>query len=313
MSNQIIHLSQTPQISLQERFRGMILGIAVGDALGAPVEMKSTRRIRKMFKGPIKDLHPCRGQKEAGWTTDDTALSVCMAESLAEHGSYDPENAFSYYLHWFFLDGKGMGSNTKFVFKSADEGMDPRLAAELFSYLRPGRAVSNGGLMRTAPLGAFYHTDPVQMEQASRIDASMTHYDSLSAEACVAYNFILKDLLEGKEPSFQSDVPVVEASLKASKSVARDLITNGRGMVLVSLAGAAWAAREAKDLEHGIIEVVNWGGDADSNAAIAGGLLGAKFGPDSIPKRWLDKLQEREYFVELADRLFQAHQSFQAS
>jgi ADP-ribosyl-[dinitrogen reductase] hydrolase len=283
----------------------MMLGIACGDALGAPVEMKSARKIRRLHKGVLRDLKACRG-KEKGLTTDDTALSVCMAESLLASDGYNPQSAFEHYLHWFFLDGHGMGSNTKFVFQSADSGGDPREAAELFSHLRPNRAVSNGGLMRTGPLGAWYLNDTQNMETYTRLDASLTHHHPLSAHACVAYNRLLAEIMHEEALGSSHEIPVVEASLRSRRNVARDLVANGKGMVLVSLAAASWAAREASSLEAGIVEVVNWGGDADSNGAIAGGLLGAKFGIGAVPKRWMDDLQETDYFIELADRLYES-------
>jgi ADP-ribosyl-[dinitrogen reductase] hydrolase len=293
-------------LSFQDRVRGMMLGLAIGDALGAPIEGRSARKIRKTYKGRLTEIVESRG-RDAGYTTDDTALTVALAESMLAVGGYDPVAAMDYYLHWFFLDGHGMGTNTKFVFKAADEGLDPAEAAEMFTYLRPERVVSNGALMRCSPIAAWYSESPQNADQAVTADAQMTHYSPISSESCVTYNRGLIDLLNGRnEVAFSSPIPVVHAAANAPGRVTRDLVTQGKGMVLVALAASTWAVRSERDFEDVMVELVNWGGDADTNGAIAGALLGAKHGPDAIPERWISKLVEREYFIELADRLVAA-------
>lgn len=293
-------------LSFQDRVRGMMLGLAIGDALGAPIEGRSARRIRKTYKGRLTEMMATRS-RDAGYTTDDTALTVALAESILEQGEYQPGSAMEYYLHWFFADGHGMGTNTKFVFKAADEGLDPAEAAEMFTYLRPERVVSNGALMRCSPIAAWYAADPASADQAVIADAHMTHHNPISSESCVSYNRGLMDILNGGDQvAFSSPVPVVHAAANAPRGVARDLATQGKGMVLVALAASTWAVRSGRDFEDAMVELINWGGDADTNGAIAGALLGAKYGPDAIPERWTDKLVERDYFVDLADRLVAA-------
>lgn len=293
-------------VNLENKIRGSVIALASGDALGAPVEMKSARRIRKRYPNGLRDFKKSRHFPSVGYTTDDTALSVCMAEALIAKGEYDQEVAFEHYLHWFNLDGTGMGSNTKFVFKSAEGGKDPAVAAQIFREMRPERAVSNGSLMRMAPLAIRYRDNLQKLELFTKQDSMSTHASHVAAEACWVYNQILVKLLKGEDPeSVTSDMPVVQAILTADKSTVKSMVASGRGMVLVSLAAAVWAIRSGLSLEEALIKIVSWGGDTDSHAAIAGALLGAKYGLEKVPDRWFDKLVDRDYFLELATQLEQ--------
>ncbi len=288
-----------------DRARGCLLGLAVGDALGGPVEWLSAEEIERKHAGPLREL------VGGGWldlrpgqVTDDTDMALALARSLDEAGGYDSDVAMRHYLAWFDTNPPDVGNTIGAVLGQIKRGVPAAEAALRVHDSSGGKSAGNGSLMRCAPLAVRFQADPLALLDAAAADSGLTHHDPLAAEACVFLTTMLaariagRTLLEApaRDPrlieALNSDPP--DAARRACKEV---------GFVLTALAVARCADKRAYDFESGLTWAVNLGGDADTNGAVAGALLGARFGVQAIPARWLERLEPRQELVRLADAL----------
>src|SRR6185436_12940007 len=163
----------------------------------------------------------------------------------------------------------------------------------------------NGSLMRTAPIGIRYRGDRSELERCTRADSSMTHHDTLAADACVFLNLTLAALLDGRKlPRPESAAAeTAMAATTAGEDDLLDAVQRRTGYVLTALRVGYAAAFGRDSFEEAVVFAANLGGDADTNAAVAGALAGARFGADAIPQRWLEPLLARDHISGLAVRL----------
>ncbi len=304
-----------PEITddLQDRFRATLLGLAVGDALGAPLEFMHAREIAERF-GTVRDMIGGGWLNVApGEVTDDTQMMLCLAESLAQRSTFDPDDVVSKFIIWFDTHPKDMGNTTQAVLTLIKNEANWRSAARKAHDLLEGKSAGNGSLMRVAPIGLLFHQNENLLIEASFTSSKLTHWDDLAAESCVAFNLILADLLHGFGPD-EAIQNAVDKMLPRNEEVAETL-ENVRdkdfeelaptGFVLDTLEAALWHLLHAETFENALIRAVNMGGDADTIGAVTGALAGAYFGLGAIPARWLETLQDREIIEELADRLYE--------
>jgi ADP-ribosyl-[dinitrogen reductase] hydrolase len=177
----------------------------------------------------------------------------------------------------------------------------------------PG-AAGNGSLMRAAPTGLLRHPADPRLATESAAISALTHADTRCTNACIAFNAALSVLVH--------DGPDVDAALDAAhracadgdervETLIRGVIHRAPplhqddpiGYVLLCLERALLSLRDAASFESGLIDVVNLGGDTDTNGAVAGALLGARFGPDGIPERWRRALRKLRPVYAAMDRL----------
>lgn len=295
---------------------GALFGVAVGDALGGPVEFMSPEDIIRrhvcvsdMIGGGWLSLAP-------GEVTDDTQMTLCVAEGIAESPT-DPIAAIGRrFIQWASSGPKDIGGACASSIGNAKRlgGTSPTAemwerAGEL-TQKQGGRPVEgNGALMRTVYPGLFY-PDHYQAELwASRI-GKMTHAGPRSSEACILYTRMvnLSTASESRPQDAQSvrdflaehcrAVPEYDAAVKAS------IVTPASGGYVVdSLRIAVGSIATTGTFEEAVIEAVNLGRDADTNGAITGGLAGAWYGYDAIPEAWIEALapEVRETLNRLAD------------
>jgi ADP-ribosyl-[dinitrogen reductase] hydrolase len=295
---------------LIDRARGALLGLAVGDALGGPLEFLSPVEIHSRHGGPVDDyvgggwlaLKPGHG-------TDDTAMALALARSAATTIGYDPGRALAAYLDWFRTGPPDVGHTIRAALEDALVGISTAEATEAFQR-RTGKSAGNGSLMRVAPIALRHLEDPARRAVAARADSKLTHYDDHAAEACVWLCDVIATLLAGAPPAEL----MPPGSLESHWVIAREdalLEANGAraGYVGTALGIASVALRTFNSFEEGLVWAVNLGGDADTNGAVAGALLGARFGKSAIPERWLERLAVREEATALAERLVSLAQS----
>ncbi|MBI2893889.1 MAG: ADP-ribosylglycohydrolase family protein [Deltaproteobacteria bacterium] len=312
-----------------DRARGALLGLAVGDALGTTLEFErpvapafpnfATGPHREVTGGGPFELRP-------GQVTDDTQMACCLAASLREHRRFVQSDVARRYAEWWPL-AFDVGSQTEAALSSVSK--DANEAGRAVWLARGRQAAGNGSLMRTAPIGVFFAGDPTARLLASLADSAITHYDPRCQLACAALNAALSaalggasardariragaelepaaDLATSRRPDDTDQIRAAAASLRSDLEAADrddpelygpDLhLHRHEGFVRVAFRLAFWEAVHAPTFEAGLIDVVNRGGDADTNGAIAGSLLGALHGEPSIPERWrrtvLDALQD---------------------
>lgn len=299
-----------------ERFRGCLLGLAVGDALGTTLEFKppgTFKPITDMVGGGPFHLRP-------GQWTDDTSMALCLAESLVECRGFNPKDQMERYIQWW---REGYLSSTGTCF---DIGNTTRTA--LAAFLKTGnpysgptepRTAGNGSLMRLAPVPMFYADNPCEAIEKSGESSRTTHGAKVCVDACRYFGGLIAGALSGttKEellsncyapiPGYWKEhtlVPEIEDIARGSYNEKNPPEIRGTGYVVQSLEAALWAFYKSKTFKEGCLIAVNLGDDADTTGAIYGQLAGAYYGEEGIPQKWLSGLVLRKLILSFADHLF---------
>jgi ADP-ribosyl-[dinitrogen reductase] hydrolase len=297
----------------KDRFRGCLVGLAVGDALGAAAEFMTEEAVRATY-GQLTDYVSTRWWR-AGEYTDDTSMALCIAESLAEHVDVNLEDIADRFIRWMLTDGRGIGNQTAAVLSRAQAGEDCT-AASLAVWEESGRsAAGNGGVMRCAPVALPHCHGHAALIRHSRETCRLTHSDPRCEWSCVAVNIALAGLIAGRESAIgdaRSAVRGMSPELDTALEQALEVPVDGmrvdgpdQGYTIVTTQIAFAALASGRPFEDALIEVVSKGGDADTNGAVAGALLGARDGYRAIPARWRDSLLNRDHIIAVADNLWQ--------
>ena len=294
--------------ALRDRYRGALVGSAVGDALGATVEFMSRAEIARQY-GQLRDI------VGGGWldlpkgeVTDDTQMARCIARSLAERGTFDGDDIAARFVEWYRSNPRDIGNTTRDALVRLANGVPwPEAGQQTHEKMRP-RDASNGSVMRCAPVALFAGADSAANARYSADSSRITHANPLCIAVCVALNTGIAALLTDPEADAlaatigATDDETVRAALRAAPAQTADSLDAG-GYVLATLQSSYWALLTHETLEDAIVAAVNLGQDADTTGAVAGALAGARWGYSEIPSRWLDVLRGREELVTLADQL----------
>ena len=238
----------------------------------------------------------------AGQWTDDTALALELAESIAERGLLDTEDLARRYIRWATNDGGGIGHTTRAALVGAADAEDARKRAADF-HARTGLGASNGSVMRCTPIGLAAR-DLEKARDAAATDASLTHGHPAAARASSALCVALLALGRGGDPVTAARAQVrgsddLERALQLAADESPEVVAalatgQGAGSCSTTLAISLCALTSIGDYEQGVKWAISLGGDTDTNAAVAGALLGHACGAAAIPERWLKPLAQRE-------------------
>lgn len=310
-------------ISMKDRYRGTLVGVLAGDALGAPYETMQAGDIRYDFVvrgGLVPFEYPDPWKKDGtfppGRPTDDSELTAALAHSLVTCRGMHLEDQYQHFKsaalesQSFLWDGpvKGFGGTTRKTLAFDTFGKSLAASATL------PRVPSNGSLMRSAPIALFFRSSSAEMEEAARQSSRITHRHEDAVECCVIFARVHSHLLQG----VSADEAIAEALsysdhwhiVRALQPPTREPVIpvkfgDGAGGAVLTLQCALWALATTTSFEEGITKVVGLGGDTDTYGAVAGALLGAYHGVDAIPQEWLAVLKGRERMEELADSLLE--------
>ncbi len=293
-----------------DRFRGCLLGVAVGDALGMPVEGYSAEEIESKF-GRVKDMMPApeghfHSGLGAGQFTDDTEETLLLAESMIEASGFSAERFADKLMSWgslWTLDEK-LNRGVGFTTRSSVESM---LAGT--SWKESGLTIPTcGSAMRAAPIGLLYRCDLSLAGRYADLQSIPTHCGPAARAGAIAVAVGVALCLQG----FPKDTVLRTASSlagKADKSFADRLLWIGTlldqepPLALAAIGNspevsetvpAAFYCYMKFEPEEALIAAASSGGDTDSIASIAGSLFGAALGTGWIPERWLSRLEDRE-------------------
>ena len=273
---------------LVARAQGCLLGQLAGDALGSLVEFQSPATIRAAYPNGVRELADggC-WNTIAGQPTDDSEMALALARTLAEHGTYSAKRTRCAYERWLDSDPFDAGC-------TVTRGLtgDPNWDSE-----------ANGALMRVSPLGIFgARFAPEEVARWAERDAAITHPNPVCRQAsavfacAIAYAVrtgctpdALYESIVDQAKAIPAEPPLLEAIQRAADTPPRDFMTS-MGWVLIALRNALWQLLHAASLEEGVVDTVMRGGDTDTNAAIAGALLGAVHGRDAVPAQWVECL-----------------------
>jgi len=295
------------------RARGALLGLVVGNQLGVPTERLGTAAaIREAFPQGVRDLQP----PPAGSPfDDDAAMTLLLAESLAERGDLDAADVAARWVKWMNVDGRGVGLTTQRALRLIERGVEPFEAGRRARIA--GTSAGNGAVMRCIPVALRYHDSVDKLIRVSTQQAAITHADERCTWGAAAVNLAARELLHGN-PHFVEEVlhrlhgaaprVLIEAIRRVPWEPESDLpvaVPSEYGYVVHCVEVAFWCAVHRPSLEEALIFLVEAGGDTDTNAAVAGALLGAREGETGIPPRWLDQLGRASTrgVSELAERL----------
>jgi ADP-ribosylglycohydrolase len=306
------------EISIEDKFIGALTGCAVGDALGAPVEGMPADSIRAKY-GKVTDFLDERFG--SGRITDDTQMTVCLTQSILELGNFDAEHAASRFALWIANSDAG-------IKEARGVGM---ACATACRRLRDGAGPENSGVdsagcgaaMRAAPVGLRYYRDPGKMRSASISQALITHTnpEAVAGAAAVAFavGLGINDDGEIDRPSFlrsiSRHVARIDRNMSAKIAGLSDYLdaapqegfsyTGNGGYVMETVPAALFAFLQSPyHLEETVITAVNAGGDTESIGAMAGAVSGSFNGVESIPDRWRDNVEGRDYLQSLGFRLY---------
>jgi ADP-ribosylglycohydrolase len=286
-----------------DRAVGAVLGSATGDALGAAYEF-GTRAVGpdgpEMLGGGLGDFAP-------GEWTDDTAMAWCVLDVVATGADLRSEEALTAvarrFRAWFDSGPSDIGNQTRTVL--AEAGPAPTgatLTATSYDlHARTGHTAGNGSLMRTAPVALRYLDDPAGLVDAARRVGALTHYDTRAQEACALWSLAIRVAIVDGVLDLRSGLPYVGPEAAARW---RDVIDEAEerepgeftpnGWVVAALQ-AAWSAvahtpvppdEPSRHLADALGTAIRIGDDTDTVAAIAGGVLGARWGASAVPPRW---------------------------
>ncbi|WP_291320639.1 ADP-ribosylglycohydrolase family protein [Desulfonatronospira sp.] len=296
-------------MTTKNRFRGCLAGLAAGDAVGTTVEFmprSGFEPLRDMVGGGPFNLGP-------GQWTDDTSMTLCLAESLVEKSGFDARDQMERYCRWMET---GYLSSTGSCFD-----IGSTVATALQRYLKTGepysgsthpRSAGNGSIMRLAPIPMNYYPDINLSESMAGESSRTTHGAEECIDACRLLARMTVRALSGRSKeeilladrdSFSGSQKIV-AIARAGYLEKDESDLYGTGYVVQSLEAALWCFAGSVSFRDAVLRAANLGDDADTTAAVCGQLAGAYYGLDGIPRHWTEKLAMKEKILELSDRLY---------
>jgi ADP-ribosyl-[dinitrogen reductase] hydrolase len=313
------NFKDVPRVELkQQQYQGALLGLAVGDALGAPLKFRERGSMpveHEMINGgPLST--------NAGEWTDDTSTALCLAASMIEKNKFDAYDQLSRYQRWKntgYLSSTGQCFDMSATMRAALEKFEQTGSLECGGDTRDW--ADNDAISRLAAIPMFYAQNPKEAIECAIESAKTTHGAKEALDSAAFLSGLIVGILRGDSKAkvlsdmyspfgddwgdfnFRDEVAQVVGG-----SFRRDTpgTISGSGFVAETLEAALWAFYRSNDFESGAVLAVNLGGDADSTGAVYGQIAGAYYGVQAIPKRWREKIVMRDVIIALADRLWKA-------
>ncbi|MDD8019974.1 MAG: ADP-ribosylglycohydrolase family protein [Acidobacteriota bacterium] len=303
----------------EEKVLGGLFGLAVGDALGVPVEF--TKRSERK-KQPVTDMigYGTYARPPGTWS-DDSSLAFCLAESLCQ--GFDLHDIAHKFCRWLdegywapYGQAFDVGCTTGLAINRLREGVNPVEAGG-----RDEFSNGNGSLMRSLPLAYYVEklSRPEQFELTHQVSC-LTHGHPRSQMACGIYIQLAINLLKGQNPAdaykttgaevkkyytrlpYKRELPHFARILEANIQELPEESINSSGYVIDTLEAGLWCFLKSKSYEETVLKAVNLGDDTDTTGAVAGGLAGLYYGLAGIPERWINRLARKDDIMDLAQR-----------
>lgn len=301
------------------QYLGAIIGHAVGDAMGFPTEFSKRE---ELLKNPVIEMidSPDVGQPAGSWS-DDTAMEIATIDSFIQKKCFDYKDIMDKWVKWISKSEYtptgvtfDIGRTCLKAIKKYCNGTAP-LQCGSTSINENG----NGSLMRILPVALYAYSkklDDISIHKLTNEVSSLTHAHEVSRLGCYIYVQFIICLLKGntKQEAYKHiqylDYSAYDMhSLKLYTRILDEQIEVQRldqikstGYIVDTLESAIWIFMNAQHYKEAIIASTNIGGDTDTIGAIVGSMAGIYYGFDSIPSNWLDKLQRKDYLIELVDR-----------
>lgn len=300
----------------RSRAQGILLGLACGDALGRPVEFREPDRIKRRHGLVTEMLAGGTHGQPAGTITDDTEMALCIARSLAEHGTFEPEDIAARFVDWKQSGPFDIGIMTSSALQRIQTGESwDEAGRREWETSTEGSNAGNGSLMRCAPYATAYRNEPDELVEVTRQSSAITHADPRCQWSCALFNRTLANLVTDIEQPLEtalddigSELPddvrnAVEPITAALRGEPVDISLENSGYVVTTLQAGLYHGLTAETAEDAIVEAVMMGGDTDTIGAVAGAVAGAQFGADALPERWLTEIGDEDELRQVATEL----------
>ncbi|MEA1904744.1 MAG: ADP-ribosylglycohydrolase family protein [Candidatus Hadarchaeota archaeon] len=307
-------------MNLESKFRGALLGTAVGDSLGRTLEGTPILEPEKIEEIVAK-------YRELRYT-DDTQMMIGVAESLVEKGGFDGKHMAQRFVE-NYDPARGYGPGSSRVIRAIESGESWNVPAqEIFG---GSGSYGNGSSMRIAPVGVLYHDDMEKLREIAHTSSRITHTHELALEGA-AFQAYAVALATSSNPS--SRLSVVGFLKKLGMFTFGEVYTGKLQAIGDTLSGGASRMEVVRRLGNGIeafnsvptaiysflshsgsferavLYAVGLGGDADTIGAMTGAIGGAFHGAEAIPTSWMEKLEGLERIERLGDMLFDVYRNF---
>jgi ADP-ribosyl-[dinitrogen reductase] hydrolase len=291
------------------RARGVLVGLACGDALGRPVEFSSATAIEDEHGRLDEMVGHGTWNQPAGTITDDTEQALCIARSVATQGEFDPADIADRFVAWYESEPFDIGRMTMKALSRLKHGEAwDEAGQQVWDNSPEGSNAGNGSVMRCAPLAIPYASDWDQLVKVSRQSSQITHADPRCTYGCAILNCTVARLLDDADAPLQDALDDVGVDTPDELTTALRPIARGEtpapletsGYVVHSLQTALHDGLRADSAEEAIVTAVNRGGDADTIGAITGAVAGARFGASELPDQWLAAIDEVSELEDLA-------------
>lgn len=290
-----------------DKLQGVIYGQAIGDALGLGTEGMTDEDMAWKYPNGIthySDIFQDRHRKrwKIGDWTDDTDMMLCIANAVIKDKGVNLTTIAKNFKEWANGEPMGIGETTYKVLTFADYVEKPIEVAKRIWEMTHCRGAANGGLMRTSIVGTF----PQAVETCAANICRLTHYDPRCTGSCVIVSQLIHSLLyNGIGLTYHQMIDIARKYDERiieyiDLSLAPDIRTlelqdpDSIGYPLRCLSAGLWAYWHATSFQEGLLTIVRAGGDADTNAAVASAILGAKYGYQTIPKEYKEGLIYRD-------------------
>lgn len=314
-------MPHTPIIVTTNTIKSAFLGLAIGDALGVPVEFKPREYLNE---NPVTDFMGFGTHSQMpGTFSDDASMAFCLAESLIQ--GYELDRTAQYFLKWYkeqYWTARGnifdIGLTTQEVMQKLADGHSPKHSGKYTI-----NSNGNGSLMRTLPLAFYTANLPIQERFRITTEVSkITHAHALSYISCFYYTEFARELIQAKtkEEAFQNHIlnftnflstisfdedtlPYFARLLSEDFQSLTSPEIKSTGFVIDTLEASMWCFLNTSNFSDAVLKAVNLGDDADTVGCVTGGLAGLFYPLSSIPAHWISQLARSEDIVNLAERL----------
>jgi ADP-ribosyl-[dinitrogen reductase] hydrolase len=303
---------------MKDKYKGCLVGLAVGDALGAPLEFWLREEVIEYVQNKGLEMVQFKNGSVTyglGFYTDDTAMTICLAESLIEKG-FDLDHQIDLFKKWLIEgyatpEGRGsygVGQQTLKCLLMKGNGF--RRGVDSTNE----NASGNGTLMRIAPIALKYNGNFDEIKEKSLHASYLTHNNEVAGWACVVLNTLISLSIEGREKRESMDIVLNMYEREMPNEILQlmkhdyenwdEYMHPISGYSVDTLRIALWAWLTSKNFEDSIKKAILTGNDADTFAAVTGSLAGACYGFSGIPNRWSDNLARNSYIENLASRIY---------
>ena len=273
---------------MKNKARGCLLGQFIGDSLGSQVEFADHKLIRRIYPDGVREMRDGGVWRiMAGQITDDSEMALALARSIIKEKGFDADRVRAAYRDWLKSDPFDVGGT---------------VGSALCGRPNP-QSQANGALMRVSPLGIWgANAEREVLHKAAGEDSLLTHINPV----CVQINQIFASLISeaittdlGPRDLYglietapeklcpEAILPQILQAAEAAKEEKPVMDERSKGWVLIAFQNALYQLLHAPDFEEALVDTINGGGDTDTNAAICGALMGALYGAEGIPERWV--------------------------